>query len=100
MTTEIGSLIPISMAIADGDVWLSAIEVDGSNRTTFRVDKEGAIVERSPVSSNSLRVDRDNKSVWTVDKDRFLRLSAESGTIQIVESIPCLDNGTAFLWTY
>ena len=99
-TNKLGLLIPVSMAIADGDVWLSAIEMDGSNPTTFLIDKEGTIVERSAVCRNSLRFDQNSGSVWALEKDRFVRLSAKSGTIQVVESLPCVNKGTAFLWAY
>jgi hypothetical protein len=99
-TIKLGSLIPVSMAIADGEVWLSAIELDGSNPTTLLIDNEGRIVERSPVYRNSLRLDPNSDSVWALEKDSLVRLSAKSGTIQVVESIPRVKTGAVCLWAY
>ncbi|MCY2977050.1 MAG: hypothetical protein NTU79_00050 [Planctomycetota bacterium] len=99
-TTKLGSLIPVSMAIADGDVWLSAIEVGGINPTTFLIDNEGKIVDRSAGCNYSFRLDQNSDSVWALEKDGFVRLSAKSGIIQVVESIPCVNHGAAFFWAY
>lgn len=99
-TIKLGSLIPVSMAIANGDVWLSAIELDGSNPTTFLIDNEGKIIERSAVCRKSLKFDPNSDSVWSLEKDHIVRLSAKSGTIQVVESIPRVKDGAAFLWAY
>ncbi len=99
-TIEIGPFIPLAMAIADGEAWLSVAQFGEGKGGTFRVGQDGTIVERSTVQRSSLMTDKDNKSVWTSGEDHFLRLSAESGSIQVTESIASPKNGYPFLWTY